>query len=619
MTLSDAARLSTSLLPTLAAAAVRALILGGVAGLGLAAFRVKATSVRLFTWTAVLYAAFAMPVLQRVLPDLPVPTPAILQIHASDPAVTEVRGARPIPVASIERSQSISASRPLPASTGFTLSAIRWNVIAAAIYLLIASLLLARFFVGLALGLRLQRAAQIIREPRVAARIASCTRGLSRVPQAAESKFTSVPVTMGVMRPVILLPATWCDWDDAKLDSVIAHEISHVERRDTLTQRLSVLHCTIFWFSPFAWWLNRHLAGLMEQASDEAALSCGVERKLYALTLLSFFEALHRTRRRVWWEGISMASAGRSARCAEERVERILVWKGDVAMSIRKSIAILVVTLAVPVVYLTASAQPAGRQADSQSVNMVEAAQTSSTNPPAQATHTTRTTKKSSTHNSYAYGYDDNLRFVIVSGKNDSLTMSGMHEDWKRLDELKKKIQGDFIWFRRDGKPYIIRDQATIDRAKSFWAPQEELGKKQEALGQQQEALGKQQEELGAKMEQVHVTVPDMTKDLEKLQALVKQLNSSATVEQLGELQSQIGELQSKLGTVQSRAGDQQSKLGEEMGALGEKQGKLGEQQGELGRQQGELAERANQQMKQLLDEAITKGTAQPESSQGTL
>ena len=49
------------------------------------------------------------------------------------------------------------------------------------------------------------------------------------------------------------------------------------------------------------------------------------------------------------------------------------------------------------------------------------------------------------------------------------------------------------------------------------------------------------------------------------------------------------------------------------MGALGEKQGKLGEEQGELGRQQGELAEKASKDMKQLLDEAISKGTAQPE------
>jgi bla regulator protein BlaR1 len=49
------------------------------------------------------------------------------------------------------------------------------------------------------------------------------------------------------------------------------------------------------------------------------------------------------------------------------------------------------------------------------------------------------------------------------------------------------------------------------------------------------------------------------------------------------------------------------------MSALGEQQGRLGEQQGELGRQQGELAREASRQMKQLLDEAVRKGIAQPE------
>ena len=50
-------------------------------GLALAAFRVRATSVRLFTWTAVLYAALAMPLLGRMLPPLPIPTPAFLQMR----------------------------------------------------------------------------------------------------------------------------------------------------------------------------------------------------------------------------------------------------------------------------------------------------------------------------------------------------------------------------------------------------------------------------------------------------------------------------------------------------------------------------------------------------------
>jgi beta-lactamase regulating signal transducer with metallopeptidase domain len=616
MTPIAAVQLSTSLLVSLATAAVRALALGGAAGLGLAAFRVKTTSARLFTWTAVLYAALAMPLLERMLPPLPVPTPAFLQYGAEQSTAIEVKASQTIAVAPIDlnstprKQTALSAVSPA-ASTRFEWSTIRWNVVAAEIYLAMVFLLLARLFVGLAFGRRLRRSSQMIRETRITVRFASRAQasGLSFIPQAAESEFISVPVTMGVLRPVVLLPTTWRDWDDAKLDAVIAHEVSHVARRDTLTQRLSLLHCTIFWFSPLTWWLNRHLADLVEQASDEFALACGADRKAYAKTLLGFFEALQGGPRRVWWQGVSMASAGR----AEQRVERILAWKGAVAMSLKKSVAVVVVALAVPVVYFTASAHPADRNADPQTSKSVEIAQDQTPPPLPSASHAARASKKSSNHSFYSYGNDEAQRFVIVSGKSDSLTMSGTQEDGERVEELRKKIQGDFIWFRHDGKPYIIRDQTTIDRAKAFWSPQEELGKKQEELGKQQEALGKQQEELGSKMEQIHVKVPDMTKEIEKLQTELKQLNSGATVEQIGQIQSEIGDLQSKIGDIQSQAGDQQSKLGDEMGVLGEKQGKLGEQQGELGRQQGELAQQASRQMKQLLDETIAKGTAQLE------
>ena len=129
--------------------------------------------------------------------------------------------------------------------------------------------------------------------------------------------------------------------------------------------------------------------------------------------------------------------------------------------------------------------------------------------------------------------------------------------------------------------------------------------------------MGKQQEELGAKMEQVKVNVPDMTAAIDRLKTKLQKLGPTATMEQVGELQSEIGELQSKIGELQSHAGDQQGKLGEEMGALGEQQGKLGAQQGELGRQQGELAEKASKEMKELLDDAIKNGKAQPEREVG--
>jgi beta-lactamase regulating signal transducer with metallopeptidase domain len=601
---------SASLLAHLANPAARALALALAAGIGLAVLRVRSTSARLFTWTAVLYAALAMPLLGRLLPPVPLPTPAFFH-GARQPIAKPFHGAHPPVTRPVSSAAGRTFATPLAtarpeAPPSFRWSSIPWTAVAARVYLAVACLLLVRFFVGLALSRRLMQRSRIIDEPRIALRLASFARGsgLVFIPEAAESEFISVPVTMGALRSTILLPAGWREWDDAKLDAVIAHEMSHVARRDAITQRLSLLHRAIFWFSPLAWWLDRHLAALAEQASDEAALSCGADRKDYARILLEFFEALQAAPGRVWWQGVSMANADH----AEQRVERILAWKGAVAMSLKKSIAAVIVALAVPVVYLSAAVHPANYNLGAQEVAPAQA----QTPPPAPPdTHPAHPSKASSDHGfSYFHGYDEDQRFVIASGKTDSLTMSGTTEDEEMVEELRKQIHGDFLWFERDGKSYIIRDQTTIDRARKFWAPQEELGKKQEELGEQQEALGKQQEELGEKMEQIHVRVPDMTAELEKLKTELQKLNDGATMEQVGEIQSEIGELQSKVGDLQSQAGERQSKLGEQQSALGEKQGRLGEQQGELGRRQGELARQALRQMRQLFDEAIKKGTA---------
>ncbi len=401
----------------LANPAGRALALACAAALALAAFRVKTTSVRLFAWTAVLYAALAMPLLGWMLPAVPVATPCVLGIpchsarsatlaQVSQPVASSdvpstashVFIARNAPVKGTStgtmagttagkidllvtaqtlqgRQTPLLAETPLaaaapPASQPSLLAAVPWDAVAFGIYLAVAILLFARFFVGLALGRRLMRASQTLDDPRVGLRLASqaYAAGLATVPQVAESEIISVPVTMGALRSTILLPADWRDWDDAKLDAVVAHEISHVARRDALTQRISLLHRAIFWFSPLAWWLDRHLADLAEQASDEAALSCGADRTDYAKTLLGFFEALQAAPGRVWWQGVSMAKAGQ----AEERVDRILAWKGAVTMGLKKSIIAVVVALAVPVVYLAASVHPANYNVGQQGIDLAQ-------------------------------------------------------------------------------------------------------------------------------------------------------------------------------------------------------------------------------------------------------
>ena len=650
-----------NLLAQLVNPAVRSLVLAGGAALTLWLFRVKTTSWRLFAWTAVLYAALAMPLLSWILPPLFVPAPAFLRTESrpgdaggsqvfSGAPTSSISQEAPVPAdgATVELGKRTRQSEPAYGTSPNSVAAsatsrrlsIPWAELAG-VYLVVALLLLTRFALGLVLGRRLVLASQRIEDHRIRLRIASRASlcGLKLLPRVAESELIAVPVTMGALRPTILLPAGWQEWDEAKLDAVIAHEVSHVARNDALTQRLSLVHRALFWFSPLAWWLDRHLAELAEEASDEAALSCGADRTAYARALLAFFEALHAGAGRVRWQGVAMARAGQ----AEQRLERILGWKGTVPMNLKRSLAIAVLVLGIPIVFLAASVRPANWPQEPAppapptapvegvagvapvsgvaSVGPVGGVPTvapvapvAPMTPPSNPLWRSQSSRADDRRGFfYGYGYDEDERFVIASGKSDSYTMSGSTQDVRHVEKLRKQIPGDFIWFQRDEKSYIIRDQATIDRAKKLWAPQEELGKKQEELGKQQEALGKQQEELAAKMEQVRVNVPDMTAELDRVKAKLQKLGSSATMEEVGDLQSELGELQSKIGEIQGQAGEQQGKLGEQQGELGEKQGKLGEMQGQLGQQQAELAEKASRQMKGILDEAIKNGTAKPE------
>jgi beta-lactamase regulating signal transducer with metallopeptidase domain/peptidoglycan hydrolase CwlO-like protein len=785
---------SSSLLMRIAEPAARSLVLGCFAAAALGAFRVKSVSAKLFVWRGVLVAVLAMPLLGWVAPSIrvPVPAPSFVKHSASVPSAAYADAdvaigpgallAAPVKTALLTTPASQNApSKPSKYSTVMAPSELRntpvrapreigWPAIAAAFYAVITLFFFARLLIGMRLGKRLERAAKPIEDARALAIAAAASRvaGLRVTPRLAESEMLSVPVTLGLRDSVVLFPAEWRDWEAGELEAVLAHEISHVSRRDALVQRLALIHRAVFWFSPLAWWLDRHLADLSEQASDEAALANGADRTRYAETLLGFFATLEAAPQRVWWQGVSMAKAGQ----AEKRVDRILAWRGAMSNRLKRSLVVGLIAVAAPVVVLTASVHPAvynfqepvqspeqqgppppaarhspavapvtppepapsanpvvnvgpppqepgapsvapvapvgpdtpvaaiapeapmaviaptapvagiapvapadwgpqdappgvarytpeelsqlRKEVDDarESLNEVKAemaaakAELSSSATKAQRDEAQRAmaTYKAAQANYAAalHEYDELLwqekqdshesnmtvhashfmgryndwgpRFVIVTKNSDGVTMSGSEEDADHARSLKSKIPGDFIWFERDEKSYVIRDQATVDRAKKFWEPEEELGKKQEALGKQQEELGRQQEALGKKMEEVRVKIPDMTADMQALMAKMKELSANGgTQEEIGELQSQIGELQSRVGEIQSGAGRQQGEIGRQQGELGRKQGELGRQQGDLGRQQGELSRQASRQMKDLLDEAVSKGLAQPE------
>jgi len=70
-------------------------------------------------------------------------------------------------------------------------------------------------------------------------------------------------------RPQLLLPAgLWSDLTDAQRDSLIAHELAHLRRRDHWVRLVEVAATVLYWWHPVAWWARRELREAEEQCCD---------------------------------------------------------------------------------------------------------------------------------------------------------------------------------------------------------------------------------------------------------------------------------------------------------------------------------------------------------------
>ena len=102
------------------------------------------------------------------------------------------------------------------------------------------------------------------------------------------SSSTIEPGIFGILRPVLLLPAGITDrLTDAQLESIFAHELSHVRRRDNLVSVVHMFVEAIFWFHPLVWWMGSRLVEERERACDEDVLRLGGAPQAYAEGILN--------------------------------------------------------------------------------------------------------------------------------------------------------------------------------------------------------------------------------------------------------------------------------------------------------------------------------------------
>jgi beta-lactamase regulating signal transducer with metallopeptidase domain len=116
--------------------------------------------------------------------------------------------------------------------------------------------------------------------------------GVRRVVRVVEGEAVSTPMTWGILRPVVLVPAGFGEWPEARQRDVLLHELAHVARYDCLTQYLASVVCALHWYNPLAWVAARNLRIERERACDDRVLLAGARASEYAEHLLTIARTL---------------------------------------------------------------------------------------------------------------------------------------------------------------------------------------------------------------------------------------------------------------------------------------------------------------------------------------
>ena len=96
----------------------------------------------------------------------------------------------------------------------------------------------------------------------------------------------SSPFVWGAMTPRIFLPDSALSWDQNKLESVLTHELAHIQRQDLATHWMVQLAFAVHWPNPLVWFAASRLSAEREAACDDLVLGCGIQPNIYAKHLL---------------------------------------------------------------------------------------------------------------------------------------------------------------------------------------------------------------------------------------------------------------------------------------------------------------------------------------------
>jgi beta-lactamase regulating signal transducer with metallopeptidase domain len=309
---------SIALIQLLLDAFIKSAVILSVAGLGARSLRRASAASRHLVWSLAMASLLALPVLSVALPSWRIAALPSLATVASVDASVENGSREPAGFGAIaaapapERGQEpgagllaqrqpsgIGAESPAsnPVSPRFDAASnpvapsrndFDWKVALLLAWIAGALAVMARLMAGTARVWLLTRQAHRVTESSwiILARTLATGLRLRRRVAIFKTDRISMPMTWGVTRSTVLLPKEADEWSMECRWIVMAHELTHVKRRDCLMQALAQLVCAVYWFNPLVWIASWRLRIERELACDDHVLEAGAKASDYASHLV---------------------------------------------------------------------------------------------------------------------------------------------------------------------------------------------------------------------------------------------------------------------------------------------------------------------------------------------
>lgn len=112
--------------------------------------------------------------------------------------------------------------------------------------------------------------------------------GIKRMIKIAESGIAKVPMVIGHLKPLILIPAGLLTaLPPTEIEAILIHELAHIQRRDYLINLFQSLLEIIFFFNPAVLWLSSLIRTERENCCDDIAIQQTSSKVNYIKALVS--------------------------------------------------------------------------------------------------------------------------------------------------------------------------------------------------------------------------------------------------------------------------------------------------------------------------------------------